>query len=148
MGLQTGPGTGKVNDWWEQVQNIPEYIIIDTMNDYIDIDKINRCPSAGDFKDRCRTNFQAYKARYFNQHSQAEEQEQEDIDPDEKAYYEAVRRAWWKAHYIGDDGRKLRKIASPGMDLNRRIREAVNRVAREWNRPPLKEWLKPEATNE
>lgn len=114
--------------YYEKLKDIPELIINRMFEDYLR-DSDPKCPTVGEMVRYCRSEYRSYLARTVIRKSEPIE---ENLSDDEKAYRIAVRHAVfavWRRR---------------GMELDYRhklIREAVDRIAKEYNKPPIKAYL-------
>lgn len=117
-----------VTTYYKKLKNFPEMIINRMLEDYLH-DGDSRFPSVGEMAHYCRDSYGTYLARRAIKKPEPVE---EDLSEEEKAYRIAVRHEVFAVLRTGgleiDERRKL-------------ITGVVERVAREHNRLPMKEYL-------
>lgn len=117
-----------VETYYGKLKNFPEMIINRMLEDFLQ-DSDSRFPSVGEMVYYCRDSYGTYLARRAIKKPEPIE---ENLSEDEKEYRIAVRHAVFAV---------LRTRGLEVEDQHKLIRGAVERVAREHNKLPMKEYL-------
>jgi hypothetical protein len=131
LGRANHPTEASILAYWEKLKTYPEKILMDMFDQYLQ-DGDSKCPAVGEMVTHCRDRMSYYRSQVQRWREQREQERQMGIQPEDADYRIAVRDAVFEI---------MRKRGLEIEDRHKRIREAVERLAKEHGKPVMGEYL-------